>query len=45
MLDPIIAFFQRVFAAIDTGHGQPLADALLTDARTLVRLRQAATEG
>jgi predicted dehydrogenase len=43
--DAFACFFQRVFAAIDTGHGQPLADALLTDARTLARLRQAAAGG
>ncbi|MHC1791703.1 Gfo/Idh/MocA family protein [Solidesulfovibrio sp.] len=40
--DAFARFFQRVFTAIDTGHGQPLTDALLTDARTLARLRQAA---
>ncbi|KHK01109.1 Gfo/Idh/MocA family protein [Desulfovibrio sp. TomC] len=43
--DAFTRFFQRIFAAIRTGHGQPFADALLADARTLARLRQAAAEG
>ena len=43
--DAFIRFFQRIFAAVRTGHGQPLAEALLADARTLARLRQAAAGG
>ena len=40
--DAFARFFSRVFAALAAGHSQPFAEALLTDARTLARLRQAA---
>jgi len=35
-------FFKRAFEAMRKGGGAPLAEALLADARTLARLRQAA---
>jgi len=40
--DVFARFFSRAFRAMAAGRGQPLAEALLTDARALARLRQAA---
>lgn len=40
--DAFARFFRRAFDAMAAGHGQPLAEALLADARTLSRMRDSA---